>query len=412
MATLDSKQKITMTDLATDSLTQSPLPYDIEQAVLQRYEAGARQPQAALCCPTDGYDSRYLDALPPEIIEKDYGCGDPTRYVGLGETVIDLGSGAGKNCYILAQKVGEAGRIIGVDFNDEMLNLSRKYLDEMGGKFGYRNVEFVKAKIQDLALNLDQVQAWLDQHPIAAIAQLASFETECDRLRQEQPLIASDSVDVVISNCVLNLVRPQDKAQLFEEIFRVLKRGGRAVISDIVCDEAPTPTILNDPELWSGCIAGAFREDEFLEMFERAGFHGIEILSRQEEPWQVIDGVEFRSLTVRAFKGKPGDRWERNQAVIYKGPWRAVQDDDGHTLYRGERMAVCDQTFQLYTEANSPYQADLIPVLPHSEIPLESAQEFDCSRDAVRDPRVTKGLDYRATIKSDETSADSPDRCC
>ena len=401
-----------MTDIATDSLTPTPATYDIEQAVLRRYGEGARQPQAELCCPTDGYDSRYLDSLPPEIIEKDYGCGDPTRYVGLGETVVDLGSGAGKNCYILAQKVGAAGRIIGVDFNDEMLNLSRKYLDQMGDRFGYRNVEFVKGKIQDLALNLDLAQQWLDQTPIASIAQLASFETECDRLRQEQSLIASDSVDVVISNCVLNLVRPQDKEQLFREIFRVLKRGGRAVISDIVCDEDPTPTILNDPDLWSGCIAGAFREDEFLEMFERAGFHGIEILSRQAEPWQVIDGIEFRSLTVRAFKGKQGDCWERNQAVIYKGPWRAVQDDDGHTLYRGERMAVCDKTFHLYTDPSSPYQSDLIPVSPHSEIPLESAQPFNCSRDAVRDPRETKGLDYRATVKSEASSSCSTDSCC
>ena len=110
-----------MTDIATDSLTSTSVTYDIEQAVLQRYGEGARQPQAELCCPTDGYDSRYLDSLPQEIIEKDYGCGDPTRYVGLGETVVDLGSGAGKNCYILAQKVGAAGRIIGVDFNDELL---------------------------------------------------------------------------------------------------------------------------------------------------------------------------------------------------------------------------------------------------------------------------------------------------
>ena len=93
-----------------------------------------------------------------------------------------------KTAYILAQKVGQAGRIIGVDFNDEMLNLSRKYLAEMGDKFGYRNVEFVKAKIQDLALNLDQVQAWLTQNPIAAIAQLASFETECDRIRRRTAL--------------------------------------------------------------------------------------------------------------------------------------------------------------------------------------------------------------------------------
>jgi ubiquinone/menaquinone biosynthesis C-methylase UbiE len=373
------------------------LNYNIEQTVLQRYEAGAQEPQAALCCPTDGYDSRYLDILPAEIIEKDYGCGDPTRYVNAGETVVDLGSGAGKNCYIIAQKVGATGRVIGVDFNDEMLGLSRKYLGAIAAQVGYQNVSFVKGKIQDLALDLDAVQAWLAQHPVTEVGQLSALEAECDRLRQQQPLIASDSVDVVVSNCVLNLVRPQDKAQLFQEIFRVLKRGGRAVISDIVCDEYPTAEILNDPELWSGCIAGAFREDEFLERFEQAGFHGIEILARQPEPWQVIQGIEFRSLTVQAFKGKQGDCLERNQAVIYKGPWKAVQDDDGHTLYRGQRMAVCDKTFQLYTSPQGAYHHDMIPVAPYVEIPLESAAPFDCTQDVVRPPQVTKGADYRVT---------------
>ncbi len=388
-----------MTETVTHDQTGiESVDYDVEQAVLERYEAGARQPQAALCCPTDGYDDRLLKILPQEIIEKDYGCGDPTRYVNVGETVVDLGSGAGKNCYILAQKVGAAGRVIGVDFNDEMLSLSRKYLDQIGQTLGYQNVKFVKGKIQDLALDLDVAQSWLDEHPIATIAQVASFEMECDRLRQTAPLIASDSVDAVISNCVLNLVRPQDKQQLFQEIYRVLKRGGRAVISDIVCDEDPTPAILNDPDLWSGCIAGAFRENQFLEMFEQAGFYGIEILTRQTEPWQVVDGIEFRSLTVRAFKGKAGDCWERNQAVIYKGPWKAVQDDDGHTLYRGERSAVCDKTFHLYTGPLSPYQADLIAVAPYQEIPLASAQVFNCTRDAIRQPGETKGSDYRATI--------------
>jgi arsenite methyltransferase len=392
-----TRENIAMTETVTNHHTEiAPIDYDIEKAVLDRYEAGARQPQAALCCPTDGYDDRFLKILPQEIVEKDYGCGDPTRYVHLGETVVDLGSGAGKNCYILSQKVGASGRVIGVDFNDEMLSLSRKYLDQIGQTLGYQNVQFVKAKIQDLALDLDVAQAWLDQHPIATIAQVANFEMECDRLRQNTPLIASDSVDVVISNCVLNLVRPQDKQQLFQEIYRVLRRGGRAVISDIVCDEDPTPAILNDPDLWSGCIAGAFRENQFLEMFEQAGFHGIEILTRQTEPWQVVDGIEFRSLTVRAFKGKAGDCWERNQAVIYKGPWKAVQDDDGHTLYRGERSAVCDKTFQLYTDSHSPYHNDLIAVPPYEEIPLASAQVYDCTRDTIRQPRETKG-DSRET---------------
>lgn len=388
------------------------ITYDIEQTVKQRYEAGARQPEAALCCPTDGYDDRYLANLPAEIIEKDYGCGDPTKYVKAGETVVDLGSGAGKNCYILAQKVGSSGRVIGVDFNDEMLALSRKYLDEMAAKLEYHNVAFVKGKIQDLSLDLDALQTWLHANPVTDLDQLNALELERDRLRSEQPLIADASVDVVISNCVLNLVRPQDKQQLFREIHRVLKRGGRAVISDIVCDEEPTPQILNDPDLWSGCIAGAFREAEFLEMFEQAGFYGVEILVRQAEPWQVIDGIEFRSLTVRAFKGKEGPCWERNQAVIYKGPWKAVQDDDGHTLYRGQRMAVCDKTFQLYTAPSGPYHQDLISVLPHTEIPLEEATVFDCSRDHIRQPRETKGLEYRATLTTDSGCCEPSGGCC
>lgn len=392
-------------------MTDTAIPYDIEQAVRERYEAGARQPQASLCCPTDGYDQRYLELLPPEILEKDYGCGDPTRYVHPGETVVDLGSGAGKNCYILAQKVGATGKIIGVDMNDEMLSLSRKYLTSIGETLGYQNVAFVKGRIQDLALNLDLVQHWLEQNPIQSVEQIAAFEAECDRLRQSQPFIASDSVDVVISNCVLNLVRPQDKQQLFQEIFRVLKRGGRAVISDIVCDEAPTEKILNDPQLWSGCIAGAFLENEFLEMFEQAGFYGIEILARQTEPWQVIDGVEFRSLTVQAFKGKQGECWERNQAVIYRGPWKSVQDDDGHTLYRGERMAVCDKTFHLYTNPNGAYHSDIIPVPPLVEIALEDAKPFSCSTDQFRNPRVTKGKEYRDTIEQ-STDCCGPQSCC
>jgi SAM-dependent methyltransferase len=404
-----------MTETTTNStlhLQSEPLTYDIEQAVLERYQAGARQPEAALCCPTDGYEVSYLEKIPQEIIEKDYGCGDPTRYAAMGETVVDLGSGAGKNCYILAQKVGAKGQVIGVDFNDEMLKLSRKYLDEMATKLGYGNLSFVKGKIQDLALNLDTVQAWLQQNPINGLEGVAAFEGECDRLRLEHPLIPSDSIDLVISNCVLNLVRPQDKQQLFQEIFRVLKRGGRAVISDIVCDEDPTSTILNDAKLWSGCIAGAFREDQFLAMFEQAGFHGVEILVRQPEPWQVIDGIEFRSMTVRAFKGKQGPCWERNQAVVYKGPWKTVQDDDGHTLHRGQRMAVCDKTFHLYTDPNGPYAADMIALPAYTDIPLETATSFDCNRDTLRHPRETKGLDYHITLTDNGSACCSPDTSC
>ena len=101
------------------------------------------------------------------------------------------------------------------------------------------------------------------------------------------------------------------------------------VVSDIVCDEDVPQRLQADPELWSGCVSGAFREDLFLEALEQAGFYGIEILRRGSEPWQVIEGIEFRSVTIQAFKGKEGPCIERLQAVIYKGPWRSVTDDDG-----------------------------------------------------------------------------------
>jgi SAM-dependent methyltransferase len=385
--------------------------YDLEKAVLERYQAGAKQQQPSLCCPTD-YEGSYLDILPQEIIEKDYGCGDPTRYVSVGETVLDLGSGAGKNCYILAQKVGATGKVIGVDFNEDMLNLARKYQSEIASKVEYNNTQFVKGKIQDLKLDLEKVEAWLRDNPITSITQLSQFDVECDRLRHEYPLIPDDSIDAVISNCVLNLVRPQDKQQLFQEIYRVLKRGGRAVISDIVCDEDPTPEMLKDPELWSGCISGAFREDIFLKMFEEAGFYGIEILKREEKPWQVINGIEFRSVTVRAFKGKEGPCLERKQAIIYKGPWKQVQDDDGHIFCRGERMAVCDKTYQILTNAKSPYAKDIIPISPYQEISLEEAEVFSCKNKAIRHPKETKGLDYRMTEINTDAACCSPGECC
>jgi len=387
--------------------------YNVENAVLERYKAGARAVEAELCCPIVDYDGQYLKVLPDEILEKDYGCGDPSKYVGVGETVVDLGSGAGKICYILAQKVGATGRVIGVDFNDEMLSLARKYQKSLAGKIGWHNTRFVKGRIQDLALDLDRMQSWLDAHPVKTVDDVTALDAECARLRSQDPMIASDTVDAVVSNCVLNLVRPEQKDQLFNEIFRVLRRGGRAVISDIVCDETPTQKILNDADLWSGCIAGAFREDEFLQRFERAGFHGIEILARAEQPWRTIDGVEFRSMTVRAYKGKQGPCIERKQAVVYKGHWKKVVDDDGHTLERGKRVAVCDKTFNIYTDETGPYQASIVAVPPLAEVPLEEAAEFNCKRSAWRHPRETKGLDYDATIVPEDPGACcGPDGCC
>ncbi len=363
---------------------------DPERAVLDRYAEASARVEPALCCPTASYRSDLLKVLPREIIEKDYGCGDPSAHVNSGETVIDLGSGGGKICYMLSQVVGPEGRVIGVDFNDAMLDLARRHQPEIVSRIGYDNVRFVKARIQDMALDLDALARWLAANPVGTLEGADALEAERTRRRRESPAVPDGVADVVVSNCVLNLVATEEKEHLFAEIFRVLKTGGRAVISDIVCDETPPASMRNDPELWSGCVSGAFREDEFLQRFERAGFYGVEILDRAPEPWRVVDGIEFRSMTVRAFKGKQGPCLERRQAVVYKGPWKRVVDDDGHTLQRGRREAVCDKTFKLMTDPAGPYAGHLIGIEPSEPVDPEAAEAFDCSRTTPRSPSETK----------------------
>jgi arsenite methyltransferase len=371
------------------------LTLSAEEAVRRRYSRAARAKEPALCCPVT-YNPRYLEVIPQEILERDYGCGDPSGFVQPGDTVLDLGCGAGKVCYIAAQIAGPSGRVIGVDFNPEMLALARRHQPAIAERLGYDNVVFHRARIQDLRLSLHEAEAYLQARPVRTAQQLAEFEAFAERLRASAPLISDESVDVVISNCVLNLVPDSDKERLFAEIYRVLKRGGRAAISDIVSDEEVPPELKSNARLWSGCLAGAMREDRFLDAFERVGFYGIELAKYDEQPWQTVRGIQFRSATVTARKGKEGPCVERRQAVIYKGPWKEVRDDDGHVLRRGQRMAVCDKTYTLLTRR--PYADDIIPVPPLREVPPEKAPAFTCKGAAVRDPRETKGKRYRKTL--------------
>jgi hypothetical protein len=125
----------------------------------------------------------------------------------------------------------------------------------------------------------------------------------------------------------------------------------------------------------------------------------------------VIDGIEFRSLTVRAFKGKEGPCLERNQAVVYRGPWRSVVDDDGHRLVRGQRIAVCDKTYRILTDLHGPYAEAVIPVPPLVETPAGSAAPFASNGSVLRDPRVTKGSRHEIEALDDGTVCTDPD-CC
>ena len=337
---------------------------DIDDAVRQRYAEAAGAREDALCCPVE-YDGRFLEVIPPEILQRDYGCGDPSRHLSAGETVLDLGSGGGKICYIASQIVGESGRVIGVDMTDEMLELAESHREAIGDRLGYHNVTFHKGRIEDLALDYRRVEDYLKRNPVSDVDELREFERWAAEQRRTAPMIGSETVDVVVSNCVLNLVDPARKRDLFAEMHRVVRPGGRVVISDIVGSEDVPATLCADPELWSGCIAGAYREDRFIEAFADAGFHGIEILKRDAAPWRVVEGIEFRAVTVRAHRGRPEAGADRGHGVIYRGPFRQVTDDLGRTLIRGRRAAVCENTYRLYSA--EPYARFVEPAPPQGE---------------------------------------------
>ena len=343
---------------------------DTEKAVRDRYGDAANEREAALCCPVD-YDARYLKAIPQEVIDRDYGCGDPSKYVRKGETVLDLGSGGGKICFIASQVVGATGKVIGVDLNDEMLSLARSSQPIVATNVGHDNVKFLKGKIQDLAVDRDRVDQFLSERPVTDELGLRSLEQFLEVMRSQAPMITDESDDVVVSNCELSFVDASDKEILFDEIYRVLKPGGRAVISDIVADREVPLEMQADAELWSGCLSGAFETTAFLDAFEQAGFVDVRLQVLQTEPWQVVEGIAFRSATVIAYRPhleSQGDEviaqtesylsGQDSTRRVYRGPFKHVVDDEGRMYTRGEtcegalaqaaeREAISDQ-FEVY----------------------------------------------------------------
>ena len=377
---------------------------DVRDGVQDRYGAGAQAVEAALCCPVD-YNPQYLKIIPQDVLDRDYGCGDPSRYVREGETVLDLGSGGGKICFIASQIVGPKGKVIGVDMTDEMLELARENAPIIAERVGYANVEFRRGHIEDLKLDLDALDGWLKDNPVTSARDMENMDAEILRMKSEMKMIADDSVDVIVSNCVLNLVSDTKKKQLFAEMFRVLKVGGRVAVSDIISDEDSPEALKNDERLWSGCISGALTELGFIEALEEAGFHGITVDKFEAEPWQIVEGIEYRSATYLAYKGKQGECLEKNQAVIYKGPWRQVQDDDGHVFMRGERSAVCEKTFKLMQQ--EPYNDMFYAVEP--SMPVTDRIEWPASDCGVRrrDPQETKRGAPKLTTDPSQSSS-----CC
>lgn len=374
---------------------------DVQANVLSRYSEAAKEKSTDLCCPID-YDHDLLKLLPTEIIEKDYGCGDTSRYVQPDETVLDLGSGAGKVVYMAAQLAGSAGKIIGIDMNDDMLELARKYQQEMTDKLGYDIVDFRKGYIENLAVDLDAIQQYLSDNPIHNLADHQRLQRWQQSQTTNDPLIDNDTIDLVISNCVLNLVSDVQKPTMMEEIFRVVKPGGRIALADIVSDEIIPQSMKSDSKLWSGCISGAFQEKEFLDQVCQAGFSGVCYDLWSDEPWKVIGGIEFRSVTLTAFKPDPQQALDRGHTLIYRGPYAQIQDDHGNYYPRGERIAVSDQQYDELTK-NPAFRKDFIGVGPG-----ETRQ----SSEWALPPGSKRLANESKTTRPAESGCCAPKSCC
>ena len=230
----------------------------LTDAIKEKYGKAATGARAGSCCggscgdpiTSNLYDASQTGALPAEAVNASLGCGNPTALIELtpGQTVLDLGSGGGIDVLLSAKRVGPTGKVFGLDMTDEMLALAR----ENQQKAGATNVEFLKGEIEHIPL-------------------------------------PDNTVDVIISNCVINL--SVDKDQVLREAFRVLKPGGRFAVSDVVVRGAVPADIRRNVELWVGCVAGALEESEYRSKLGAAGFTDVDV-----DPWRVYDLKDAREF--------------------------------------------------------------------------------------------------------------------
>jgi radical SAM protein with 4Fe4S-binding SPASM domain len=307
------------------------LSVDLERprALVQAfYGQAAETPQADLCCPVS-YDRKDIAHIPQDVIDRFYGCGGPMSLAGVraGETVVDLGSGAGIDVFIAAKKVGPSGRAIGIDMTDPMLGVAGQNKRQVADRLGYDVAEFRKGYLEEVPAE--------------------------DR-----------SVDLVTSNCVINL--SPDKKKVFREMWRILRDHGRIVVSDIVAERALPPHLKVNVHLWGECISGALSEDEFLAELEKAGFYGLAVLKKQF--WKEVEGYKFYSVTVRGYKfHKTAGCVFLGHRAIYLGPYASVMDEEGHLFARGQALEVCTDT--LAKLSHDPYQGSFLLLPPGAAVP-------------------------------------------
>lgn len=301
------------------------MSYDTLESVKAYYGKvlhGSKDLQTSACCAVGALPPHLqaiVDQIHPEVRERFYGCGTPIPSALEGATVLDLGCGTGRDCYLLSSLVGPTGRVIGVDMTEEQLGIARRHLDYHAQKFGYANVSFLKGYIEDL----------------------------------EGAGIASSSVDVVVSNCVVNL--SPDKRRVFSEVFRVLKPGGELYYSDVFASRRVPPPLTQDPVLLGECLGGALYVQDFRRLLASLGCLDYRVVTQNSitlsspEIFRKAGMIDFSSMTVRAFKLDFEDRCEDyGQVAYYEGTLphnpHSFLLDDHHLFKTGMPMPVCSNT--------------------------------------------------------------------
>ena len=272
---------------------------------------------------------KALENIHDEVQAKYYGCGLTIPSTLKGLTVLDLGSGSGRDCYILSQLVGEEGKVVGLDMTDEQLEVAIRHLEYHKKKFDYTksNVEFIKGDIEKL---LDAIPSGL-------------------------------KFDLVVSNCVLNLV--SDKKKVLSDVHAILKEGGEFYFSDVYADRRIPDVLKRDPVLWSECLSGALYWNDFLTYAKASGFtdprvvESKEITINNDEMKERVGKIRFFSVTYRLFKNSKleSDCEEYGQAVCFRGGIPEMPDsfllDGHHEFEKGRMYPVCGNTYLMLKES-------------------------------------------------------------
>lgn len=284
--------------------------------------------QTSACCATEALPAHVAEILRdvhPEVQQRFYGCGSPIPPALEGATVLDLGCGSGRDCYVLSKLVGPRGRVIGLDMTGEQLAVARAHQQHHARVFGFANTEFVQGYVEAL----------------------------------DAAGIADESIDVVISNCVLNL--SPDKPRVFGEIFRVLRPGGELYFSDVFADRRVPTSLVADPLLVGECLGGALYIEDFRRLMAASGCHDARVVDTRplsldnREIERRVGFIHFQSLTVRAFKLDLEDRCEDfGQVARYLGTAlehpHAFDLDDHHHFETGRPMLVCGNTADMISK--------------------------------------------------------------